>query len=235
MLVMVPTMDEGPPSSYLLLASDTPVYCSDGIVAGRVKEVLREERNDIFDGLVLASDYGDRFVPADRVAAIHERGVDLSLPSADVVELTAPAPHRRIKFDVSDDERPWIEVLHWLCEHLAHLVHPGDPRLERAREHLAQRERALKLARENPRLAIEAGVGRPDVPDAYHGWVVDLNHAPAEVIASLPGVDIALARRLVVVREEVDGFSSLEDLGTLLDMPGSAVDRLRDHVVVLPR
>src|SRR5271163_1399202 len=33
-------MDEGAPSSYLLLAKDTPVFGSDGGVAGKVKEVL---------------------------------------------------------------------------------------------------------------------------------------------------------------------------------------------------
>ena len=46
-------MDEGPPSSYLLLAKDTPVFGSDGSVAGKVKEVLCDPGDDIFDGLVL--------------------------------------------------------------------------------------------------------------------------------------------------------------------------------------
>jgi hypothetical protein len=31
-------MDEGPPTSYLLLAKDTPVYCCDEISAGTVKQ-----------------------------------------------------------------------------------------------------------------------------------------------------------------------------------------------------
>jgi hypothetical protein len=134
-------MDEGPPSSYLLLAKDTPVYCSDGISAGTVKEVLREADKDIFDGLVLATRTGDRYLAAELVRAIHERGVDIALPYEKTDELPVPARHRRIKYDLASGEHPWIEVLHWLCGHLAHFVHPNDPRLARAREHLAERER----------------------------------------------------------------------------------------------
>jgi hypothetical protein len=228
-------MDEGPPSSYLLLARDTPVYCSDGLVAGTVKEVLCERKRDIFDGFVLATADGDRFVAADSVAAIHERGVDLELPWTQIGSLPEPAPHRRVKYDVAEEERAWIEVVRWLLEHLAHLLRPDDPRLLRARQHVAQREKALKLAGENPRLALEAGVGRPDIPGAYHGWLVDLNHAPAEVIATLPNASPELADRIVSAREQIDGFSSLADLGAVLDLSGGEVESLRGHVVVLPR
>jgi Helix-hairpin-helix motif len=227
-------MDEGPPSSYLLLAKDTPVFGSDGGVAGKVKEVLCDSGEDIFDGLVLATAHGDRYLEARQVVAIHERGVDVAITAAGADELPLPAPHRRIKYDVVADERLWMEVLRWLHDHLEHLIHPGDARLDGARERLAQREQALKLSRENPALALEAGVGRPDLPGAYDGGLVDLNHAPAEVIACLPSFDVELAGRVVSARERVDGFASLEDLGSVLDLPGDQVERLRDHVVFLP-
>jgi hypothetical protein len=228
-------MDEGPPSSYLLLAKDTPVFGSDGGVVGKVKEVLCDPGDDIFDGLVLTTSLGDRYLEADDVTAIHERGVDVSIPAAYVSQLPLPAPHRRIKYDVAADERPWMEVMRWLHDHLTHLIHPGDSRLDGARERLAEREKALKLARENPQLALEAGVGRPDLPGAYDGGLIDLNHAPAEIIAYLPTFDAELAGRIVTARERVDGFASLEDLGTVLDLPGDQVEHLRDRVVFLPR
>jgi Helix-hairpin-helix motif len=227
-------MDEGPPSSYLLLAKDTPVYCSDGLTAGTVKEVLREPDKDIFDGLVVATRDGDRYLAAELVAAIHERGVDITLPYEKTGELPAPARHRHIKYDLAADERPWIDVVHWLCGHLAVLLHPNDPRLKRAHEHLAEREKAKRLAVEDPQLALEAGVGRPDLPGSYHGGLIDVNHAPLEVIATLPTFNTELAKRLVAVREQVDGFSSLEDLGSVLDLTGDQVERLRAHVVCLP-
>jgi hypothetical protein len=227
-------MDEGPPSSYLLLAKDTPVFGSDGGVAGKVKEVLCDPSHDIFDGLVLATSLGDRYVQADQVTEIHERGVDVAIPAAQVLQLPAPVPQRRIKYDVVADEQPWMEVMRWLYDHLAHLIHPGDPRLEGARERLSQREKALKLAREDPQLALEAGVGRPDLPGAYDGGLIDLNHAPVGVIACLPTFDKELAGRVVAVRERVGGFASLEDLGIVLDFPGEQVENLRHHVVFLP-
>lgn len=84
-------MDEGPPSSYLLLAKDTPVFGSDGGVVGKVEEVLCDPGEDIFDGLVLATGHGDRFLAAELVTSIHERGVDISIPSAQASELPLPA------------------------------------------------------------------------------------------------------------------------------------------------
>jgi helix-hairpin-helix protein len=228
-------MDEGPPSSYLLLAKDTPVFGSDGGVAGKVKEVLCDRREDIFDGLVLATPRGDRYLQAEQVTAIHERGVDVAIPAAQALQLPAPVPHRRIRYDVVADEQPWMEVMRWLHDHLAHLIHSGDPRLDGARQRLAQREQALELARKNPELALEAGVGRPDLPGAYDGGLVDVNHAPAEVIACLPTFDKELAGRVVAARGRLGGFASLEDLGTVLDLPGDQVENLRHHVVFLPR
>jgi hypothetical protein len=174
-------------------------------------------------------------VAAERVAAIHERGVDIELSSAEVTELPVPTPHRHIQFAVTEDERLWIEILHWLSEHFGRFFHPGDPRLTRARRHLADRKKALSHAHDEPQLALAAGVGRPDLPGAFHGGLVDVNHAPASVIASLPGFDRALSERLVAAREDLDGFSSLEDLGTVLDLPGHQVEHLRGHVVFLPR
>jgi hypothetical protein len=228
-------MDEGPPSSYLLLAGDTPIFGSDGGVAGRVREVLCDAGSGIFDGLVLTTPFGDRFLEADCVVAIHERGVDIAIPATETASLPLPARQRRVKYDLAAGERSWMEVMRWLCDHLAHLVHPGDPRIDGARKRLAQHEKALELVRENPRLALEAGVGRPDLPGAYDGGLVDVNHAPAGVIACLPTFDLELADRVVGARERVDGFDSLEDLGALLDLPGDQVERLRDHVVCLPR
>jgi Helix-hairpin-helix motif len=100
---------------------------------------------------------------------------------------------------------------------------------------LSARERALRLARENPALAREAGVGRPDLPGSADGGLVDVNNAPASALARLPGVDDALATRIVEGRTEAGGFSSVEDLGATLDLDASTVDALREVAVFLPR
>jgi DNA uptake protein ComE-like DNA-binding protein len=106
---------------------------------------------------------------------------------------------------------------------------------EAAEQRLQERRQAQRLALENPALARELGVGRPDRPGAQAAGLVDVNSVPAAVIATLPGIDPALAHRIVDAREQVNGFSSLADFGGVVDLDGNAVERLRDHVVFLPR
>jgi DNA uptake protein ComE-like DNA-binding protein len=100
---------------------------------------------------------------------------------------------------------------------------------------LAERREAQELARQRPELARELGVGRPDVPRAEHHGLVDVNSAPASVLARLPGVDDALAVEILRVREELGGFSSLGDMGAVCDLPASTVEELRDRTVFVPR
>lgn len=107
-------------------------------------------------------------------------------------------------------------------------------RYDRAEDRALEREEARRLAREDPALAIEMGVGRPD-RDGFAGGLVDLNNAPASEIEELPGVTREVAERIVVMREEIGGFSSLEDLAHVLDLQVALVDRIRADVVVLPR
>lgn len=110
----------------------------------------------------------------------------------------------------------------------------SDDPIAVAQGRLDQRVRAAELARDRPELARELGVGRPDVPGAEHMGVVDLNHASREAIAELPGVDEALAWRLVAAREAVKGFVSVEDAGVVLDLDPTTVDRLSRQAVFLP-
>ena len=100
---------------------------------------------------------------------------------------------------------------------------------------LHDRHQALVTARTNPALAREIGVGRPDETGAFDAGLVDVNNAPASALLRLPGIDDRLATQIVEVRAETGGFSSLEDFGTVLDLPGDLVERLRDRVVFLPR
>ena len=119
--------------------------------------------------------------------------------------------------------------------YLARMNALEDPKLEAAEDRLRRREVAEELVRADPEHALELGVGRPDVPSAYDGGLVDVNNASASALAGLPGFDEALAQRAVEVREEVGGFSSVADLGHVLDLPAATVERLRDLVVFLPR
>jgi putative hydrolase of the HAD superfamily len=92
-------MDEGLPIAYEVLESGVPVYSSDEFAVGTVDHVVAAESLDIFHGLVIRTDAGRKFVAADDVASLHERGVDLRISAAAVGELREPhgaAPTRRL-------------------------------------------------------------------------------------------------------------------------------------------
>lgn len=107
-------------------------------------------------------------------------------------------------------------------------------RLEAERRIAARRE-ARRLVEDEPLVARELGVGRPDVDTAQHHHVVDVNSAPTDVIARMPGVSDALAAEIVRVREEIGGFSSLADLGAMVDLPPGTVAELEERAVFVPR
>jgi DNA uptake protein ComE-like DNA-binding protein len=106
---------------------------------------------------------------------------------------------------------------------------------EAAERRLEERREGQRIAAEQPDLAIELGIGRPDKPGAQHAGLVDVNNASLAALLKLPGIDDALATRIVEVRAEINGFASVHDLGAMLDLDGNAIERLRDRVVCLPR
>jgi hypothetical protein len=106
--------------------------------------------------------------------------------------------------------------------------------LDRARKDAALRAQARALAARDPRLALDAHVGRPDLPGhANDGGLVDVNHASATAIAALPGVGRELAERIVSTRESVGGFSSLADLCVALDLTPQQLDEAADRLLFL--
>lgn len=86
-------MDDGTAISYTALPVGIPVYGSDEVEAGTLREVLDNEREHIFDGIVVERPDGVRvFVDAPEVARTAERAVTLTIPAA---ELERYEPHRR--------------------------------------------------------------------------------------------------------------------------------------------
>jgi len=71
--------DDGHAISYKVLERGTPVYASDGAPVGTVREVLENVAEHIFDGLVIDTPAGERFVDAPEIARIAELRVTLVL------------------------------------------------------------------------------------------------------------------------------------------------------------
>jgi len=87
-------IDDGHAVHHSELKRGTPVYSSEEIVVGRVVESLDNYRENIFDGLVIETESGERrFVDAPEVARTAERAVTLTI-SAEEVEQLGPPPRR---------------------------------------------------------------------------------------------------------------------------------------------
>jgi DNA uptake protein ComE-like DNA-binding protein len=97
------------------------------------------------------------------------------------------------------------------------------------------REEARALAAEDPALAHELRIGRPDLPRGYDdGGLIDVNHAPAETLSMLPGVDEEIVSRIVRRRTEQGGFISAEELAVDVDLPPALLPQLSEYAVFLP-
>jgi hypothetical protein len=88
--------DLGQPSSDLALGKGAECYSCDGEMVGKVEHVLAVPEDDIFDGIVLDTTVlpgGHRFVDADQVEEIFERGVLLKIDRAAAERLPEPTPN----------------------------------------------------------------------------------------------------------------------------------------------
>jgi uncharacterized protein YrrD len=88
--------DLGEPSSYLTLSKGAECYTCDGEKVGEVEHVLAAPDEDIFDGIVLDTSVlpgGHRFVDADQVEEVFERGVLLKIDRQAADQLPEPAPN----------------------------------------------------------------------------------------------------------------------------------------------
>jgi hypothetical protein len=90
--------DEGDAVSYKVLDRGTPVWTSDGVELGTVRAVLENEREHLFDGIVIDTPQGRRFVDAPDVTRIAERRVTLALDSRAAAELPEHDPKGGAEF-----------------------------------------------------------------------------------------------------------------------------------------
>lgn len=86
------TIDDGYAISYTALPTGIPVYSSDEVEVGTVREVLDNARERIFDGIVMETGSGELvFVDAPEVARTAERAVTLTITAEQARDLP---PHR---------------------------------------------------------------------------------------------------------------------------------------------
>jgi DNA uptake protein ComE-like DNA-binding protein len=106
-------------------------------------------------------------------------------------------------------------------------------KLDAARQRIERRAEGRRLIARDPRLAREAGVGRPDLAGSEDFGLIDVNHASPDALCRLPGISPETARRIAETREGVGFFKSADDLGINLDLPPAVVDEIREYTVFL--
>jgi len=100
--------DDGHAISYLALPRGVPVHASDGAQVGTVHRALDNEREHIFDGIVIDTPDGRRFVDAPEVARIAERRVTLTITAAEAAQLPeAPGITHRLQHSARRTRSRW--------------------------------------------------------------------------------------------------------------------------------
>jgi uncharacterized protein YrrD len=98
--------DLGDPSSYLNLSKGAECFTCDGEKVGTVEHVLAAPDEDIFDGIILDTSVlpgGHRFVDAEQVEEIFDRGVLLKIDRQAAEQLPEPAPNPATMEVTADD------------------------------------------------------------------------------------------------------------------------------------
>jgi hypothetical protein len=95
------------------------------------------------------------------------------------------------------------------------------------------RRQAREQAAQDPLLARELRIGRPDLlPRAFDdGGLIDVNHVPPEVLSRLPGLTYEMVDRIMRFRTETGGFVSAEELVMHCDLPPSIVTEISEYAL----
>lgn len=110
----------------------------------------------------------------------------------------------------------------------------ADPVVTRVLAARHRREEARKMWAADPALAHELGVGRPDLRRGFDdGGLVDLNGAPAEVIAGVCGIAREQAEAIVTARLARGGtYYNLGELFVDVALPADIQGVLTEHALV---
>ena len=94
------------------------------------------------------------------------------------------------------------------------------------------RREARKLQHDNPVLAQELKIGRPDLPrHDDDGGLVDVNHVPAAILAARLGLAPAEVTAVTAARGQLGRFSSIDELSVYANLPPDRLDGLRDRLL----
>ncbi len=107
-----PAGGEGTPIAYSALQKGTAVLTAAGRRFGSVEHVLEIPEEDLFDGLVVATDEGIRFVDRDQISSITDVAVTTLLNDAQAASL--PKPDGAPVYTVDASKGTGHEISDWV-------------------------------------------------------------------------------------------------------------------------
>ena len=104
--------------------------------------------------------------------------------------------------------------------------------LAHARGRAELRKDARHLVKDNPDMARDLRIGRPDLPREYDdGGLVDVNHVPGTVLSGSLGLTPAEVSDVLAAREKLGRFGSPEEVCAYTSLSPDRVDALRDLMI----
>jgi hypothetical protein len=111
--------------SYEAAVPGTPVLSSSGKQIGTLEHVLQVPELDVFDGIVVGTDAGLRFIDADNVQRITRSQIESSLDDAQASALPPPEGPPVYRVDALEDSGTSLHDrlgrmfgrAHWIREH----------------------------------------------------------------------------------------------------------------------
>ena len=104
------------PIAYEALTKGTPVLSSTGTEIGIVEHVLADSSLDLFDGVVVKTPAGLRFVTADQVGRITTTAVHSTVTDADISGLQKPHTGDAV-FEADPEQNSGSELNEWFGRH----------------------------------------------------------------------------------------------------------------------
>jgi len=111
--------------SYQAATRGTPVLSTSGQQIGTLEHVLQVPELDVFDGIVVATGAGLRFIDADSVQRITRSQIHSSLDDAQAAQLPPPDGPPVYRVDALEDSGPSLHDklgrmfrrAHWIRDH----------------------------------------------------------------------------------------------------------------------
>jgi hypothetical protein len=100
-----------------------------------------------------------------------------------------------------------------------------------AKSRIHHRAEVRRLIADNPALARELRIGRPDLPRNYDdGGLVDVNHVGPEVLTQYLGLSPAEAQGVIAARDQLGRLTSCAEMSTYAELHPDRLDPVTDLI-----